>query len=596
MGKYTVNKVARNYSDCMKPDQTWRRCRPGWRSSSPEQEAQKRADDLLEASGELVTLFTRKIAGDDIIDHPLPPVQTNYVPALPLNIVWFFDSSADPGTNPTQDLRFSDNKSPILSNPTNDEKRWTIDPVNSNLNKSINNFLPRVIAKRPQEGKINYIYVGNKTQFANLSIRLFSQLISDNVIWEYSRGNGIWMPIPILSTSTPKAQTLQESGRMIFDISFFANWKLDYVNLEQMYWIRARIDDKTEGTAAATMMFTQNIIQSTTIWNHGDDPFYYPQEKCVTIKVNGQIFNRVYDIHQLDYSQESFVIITRDQLSNLCRLDQTNNPECELEPLDSCETDPMAHVKEIGTTDLHETIRLRELAFLYKELMRTRQKASGDAIIVLFTRNLRLDNSTITATYTNLCPCTAYGRMQAVRNPLEPDEDENGNKIELCPLCLGTQFLNGYERYVNPKESDGKILMSFPASAFDMPLEEHGLGTTQELTTAWMSFEPRIFVRDIFIRYDANGNEILRYIVMSRTDSVGRRGVLLHQGMVVAAIDKAKIEYHIPAPDLPLAPTQTEVLQSLGIIEPTTSVTPCDEERLRKGIIHCLPKRTRQSE
>lgn len=563
---YDVNRLPKMYRDCMTPDATWRRCRPFWRSKSPEDEARKRNDELLDARGEEVTLLTRKNKGDDVIDRVLPPVKNNFVSALPLNLVFVYDG------------HFSDNQSGILSDAMNAQRPFHRDPeirprVGADRAEAI------VIAKRPKTGETNFLYVGNRNQFSNLSIKLFTRLKSDNVIWEYSAGNNVWLPIPMLDSS---GSTLQESGRMLFDPIFFSAWRLDYVNKEQAFWVRARIDVNTEGQASALLLVTEHIIQSTTVWTPGNDPTLYPNDKCVTVKVNGKIFNRVYDINQLDYSQESFVLLRRQQLTDDCPLDSNESNECGLNPFDTCETDPLEHVKELGTDSLRETIRKRELAFLYNQVSREKQKAADNPVILLFTRNLRLDNARITATYTNMCPCNAYGHFQPIRNVDEPDES-------ICGLCLGTEFVNGYERYVNPDSTNGKILMSFPAAPFDMPPEEHGIGRVHELTTARASFKPKIFIRDLVIRYNEFGEETLRYVVDTRTDSIGRRGVLLHQEMVLKALDPNKIEYRIQVPDLPLAPNQNQVLISLGVSVPQVpGLTPCEDVRLQKGI--CKPR------
>lgn len=577
------------YRDCMTPAASTQRCRPFWRSKSPEDEARKRNDELLDARGEEVTLLTRRIKGDDIIDRHLFPVYNNFVPALALNWIFLFDSSKQSGNVPGRDMRFSDNMSHFLSDPRNAKRYWSVNrdrPTVAN-----DKVRPIILHQRPEHGNSDYIYVGNKTKISNLSIQLFTRLKSDNVIWEYTRGNGVWFPITIIpDETTPGVITLQESGRMVFNISFFPFWKQDYVNGEQAYWVRARIDENTNGQASAVMMFTEHIMQHVEIWNQGDDSYYFPNDKCVTIKVNGKIFNRVYDLHELDYAQESFVLMRRDQLSPECPLNKTDNDRCGLTSMSACDTDPMDHIDELGNLDLARTNRLRHLAYLYSQLMRTRQKAAGDAVIALFTRDLRLDSATITAIYTNMCPCTAYGRMQAIRDGQQPDDS-------VCGSCYGTEFINGFERFVNPIATNGKILMSFPASPFDMPLEEHGLGKTQELTTARLSYTPKIFVRDIIVRYNELGQEIGRYIVMTRTDSIGRRGILLHQEVVLQLLDPDKIEYRVELPDLPLAPTQKQVLQSLGVLVPDDpGLSTCEELRLYKGKKDCRPFREKLTE
>ncbi len=238
---YKINRIARDYSQCMTPSDSIQRCRPGWRSANPQQEAQTRAIELLQASGEEVTLLTRKIAGDDIINRPLPSVQTNYVSALPLNMVFVYDACKTLPIASGVDPRFSSNQSGELSGPLQDK---TLDLEHRKASpwptipRVPGHFEAIVIAKRPPKGLINYIYVGNRRQFSNLSVKLFTRLKSDNVIWEYSAGHGVWLPVPMIpAESSPGASTLQESGRMVFNISFFPNWKTDYVNREPAYWV-----------------------------------------------------------------------------------------------------------------------------------------------------------------------------------------------------------------------------------------------------------------------------------------------------------------------------------------------------------------------
>lgn len=587
---HNINRRAGSYRDCMTPAQSILRCRPGWRSTDPQDEARTRAEELLDASGELITLFTRKIKGDDVVDRVLEEPFNNYVSALPLHFMYIFEPTIPQGSDPTFDARFTANLSPWLSYFNNGQMHRIID-VNRKAARRTDEFTPIVIANRPATNDTNYFYVGNRSPFYNLSIKLFTRLDSDGVIWEYSLGNNVWLPIPLTSESTPSASTLQESGRMVFDTSISLDWREDFANGQKAYWVRANIPDSIEGQASAVNVFTENVIQGVVLWNEGDDPHLFPNEKCVTIKVNNTVYNRVYDVRELDYSEESFVLMRRNDFTQKCGLNFDINPECGLKPFDVCETDPILNIDKLGNCDLRETIRIRELAFLYNQLTRAKQFGNSDAMILLFTRNLLLNGTTITATYENQCPCVAYYRGQGI-----PDKQQSDSSA--CNVCLGTELVNGFERFVNPEREDGKILMSFPSAPFDKPLERHGLGTEHVLTTAWTSYTPRVYVRDLIIRYDEFGRETLRYIINKRTDSIHRRGILVHQQVELVALDPDKFEYKIQAPSLPLAPSQEEILQSLGVLVPAQPDDPdgCIKRRLEKGIKLCDPKRNRLQE
>lgn len=93
-------------------------------------------------------------------------------------------------------------------------------------------------------------------------------------------------------------------------------------------------------------------------------------------------------------------------------------------------------------------------------------------------------------------------------NPLSENADDR------CPKCLGTRMIIGWEQYINPNRSDGKILLRI--SPFDDDLKRNEAGLDPELTVdCWTITTPTIKDRDMIIRYDQDGNEEFRYEVLS---------------------------------------------------------------------------------
>jgi len=93
-------------------------------------------------------------------------------------------------------------------------------------------------------------------------------------------------------------------------------------------------------------------------------------------------------------------------------------------------------------------------------------------------------------------------------NPLSENADDR------CPKCLGTRMVIGWEQYVNPNRSDGKILIR--VSSFEDDLKRTEAGLDPEMTVdCWTVTVPTIKDRDMIVRYDQDGNEEFRYEVLS---------------------------------------------------------------------------------
>lgn len=112
-------------------------------------------------------------------------------------------------------------------------------------------------------------------------------------------------------------------------------------------------------------------------------------------------------------------------------------------------------------------------------------------------------------------------------------ESGNENPQLRCPKCFGTGFVTGYDQFFNPRRSDGRILVRFGPTEDDVRTDDDGLESVL-LPDCWTLPTPALHDRDFLIRFNLDGTEEYRYIILNVTrnrllDSLSGRQVFKAQ-------------------------------------------------------------------
>ncbi len=105
-----------------------------------------------------------------------------------------------------------------------------------------------------------------------------------------------------------------------------------------------------------------------------------------------------------------------------------------------------------------------------------------------------------------LCPC--HDKLRGRADPR-------------CRVCFGVGFVGGFVRFVNPKESDGRIFVRLFPNVENVDLQEHGLWQDNPVQ-GWALPSPILRDRDVLIRFDPDtGEESWRYEIIDVTRNQG---------------------------------------------------------------------------
>ena len=141
-----------------------------------------------------------------------------------------------------------------------------------------------------------------------------------------------------------------------------------------------------------------------------------------------------------------------------------------------------------------------------------------------------------------------------------------------CGSCFGTGFITGYNQYYNPKRSDRRIMMRFEPAVDDLLPTEPGLELDYK-PNSWTLIVPTLKERDFIIRFNADGTEEYRYMIMNVT----RNKILLNhygaQKMALARIKKTSPIYQWNAlPDAQNKPRTVNT--SIGMVAGPEGIPP----------------------
>ena len=136
-----------------------------------------------------------------------------------------------------------------------------------------------------------------------------------------------------------------------------------------------------------------------------------------------------------------------------------------------------------------------------------------------------------------------------------------------CPFCFGGKFVINWQQYFDPRRSDGRIMVRFSPAEEDLKMYEAGLESEFQ-TEVWTLTVPTIKDRDIFVRFDKDGNEEFRYEILSVTRNKTMLDLQGAQKMKVQRIRHYDVAYSIPVfkdtSDMP-STINTSINSSAGI-------------------------------
>jgi len=128
------------------------------------------------------------------------------------------------------------------------------------------------------------------------------------------------------------------------------------------------------------------------------------------------------------------------------------------------------------------------------------------SIVLLFSPNFDPTGKLIVVEYDSICHCTDPVSMQS-SNPR-------------CPLCFGTTFEGGYDRYYNPEHPFGYVSIRKRFSARAQQLKEQGFAVSNQ-AEFWTIPEPGMKDKDIVEQVDGNEKSKRFFITNWNMHNVG---------------------------------------------------------------------------
>jgi len=127
--------------------------------------------------------------------------------------------------------------------------------------------------------------------------------------------------------------------------------------------------------------------------------------------------------------------------------------------------------------------------------------------------------------------------------------------IKRCPICFGTMYVGGYDKFASDHRDDGLTWMRFSPSDERLNIVEHGL--TQDYSPqTWTLPTPRLRPRDFFITYDPIAmkrgelRERWRYVVSAVTQNDLFCNMPGRQVLSVDRLDRTDVIYQVDNIDI----------------------------------------------
>lgn len=116
-------------------------------------------------------------------------------------------------------------------------------------------------------------------------------------------------------------------------------------------------------------------------------------------------------------------------------------------------------------------------------------------------------------------------------------------KYKVCPECIGTTYVGGYEQYCNLRRADKRVMVKFKEATEDL-----GLGPARHLEQefeppAWTLPIPAIKDRDLLVRFDFTGDIEFIYEVLNASREKLIYTHFGRQNLTLKRLDKTDIVY-----------------------------------------------------
>lgn len=174
-----------------------------------------------------------------------------------------------------------------------------------------------------------------------------------------------------------------------------------------------------------------------------------------------------------------------------------------------------------------------------------------------------------------------------------------------CPVCFGTGFQNGYDQFISPRRSDGRVLVRVNPANDDLKIEDKGGLTPDYIPGCWTIAYPGIKDRDVLIRFNEDNTEAFRYIILNVERVRAFFGQQGAQKFVMQRYHRTDVIYQFPAqrdmspfPETvqtgvasgPGIPAHAHVVQApsgiaLGSLNGVTAVGERHSHVIRNGIV-----------
>ena len=118
--------------------------------------------------------------------------------------------------------------------------------------------------------------------------------------------------------------------------------------------------------------------------------------------------------------------------------------------------------------------------------------------------------------------------------------------VKKCKECFGTGFENGFDRYINLRREDERVMLSFADTLEDLTLQPHKSLEVQYEPSCWTLPVPAIKDRDLIVRFDFTNDTEYIYEVLTVTKEKLIYKHYSRQRLQLKRLDKTDIVYTFP--------------------------------------------------
>jgi len=118
--------------------------------------------------------------------------------------------------------------------------------------------------------------------------------------------------------------------------------------------------------------------------------------------------------------------------------------------------------------------------------------------------------------------------------------------VKKCKECFGTGYENGFDRYVNLRREDERVMLSFADTLEDLALQAHKSLEVIYEPSCWTLPIPAIKDRDLVVRFDFTSDTEYIYEVLTVTKEKLMYKHYTRQRLQLKRLDKTDIVYTFP--------------------------------------------------